>query len=67
MNALKVANNIQPQLVQTLMMGSQAVTDQTMKQVGATMESKVALQEQAATKSAAASMTGIGTKIDTVA
>ena len=67
MNALTAANNIQPQMVQTLMAGQQSATTQAMKQVGATMDAKVALQQQAAARNTAASMTGIGTKIDTVA
>lgn len=67
MNTLNTANGIQSDLVQTLFSGQKAMTDQAMKQVAVGMQAKVDLQEQETAMQAVAMMTGVGTRIDTVA
>ena len=65
--AFKTANSIPGDLVQSLMGGLTAQTDQAMKTVAVQMEAEAKLQEMSTTMEAVAMMTGIGSKIDTVA
>ena len=67
MNTLNAANSIPADLTQALLNGQKALTDQAMKQVAVGLEAQVALQQQQTTMQAVAMMTGVGTKIDTVA
>ncbi len=67
MNTLNTANNIQTDLVQTLFDGQKAMMDLAMKQTAVNMQAQVQMQQQAAALEAVAMMTGIGTRIDTVA
>lgn len=64
---LNAANNIQANLVKTLFDGQKAITDQALKEISVNMQAKVALQQQQTAMSVVAMMTGVGTKIDTVA
>jgi len=67
MSMVNTANSIQSNLVQVLFDGQKAITEQAMKQVKLGAEMQVAMQQQQTALSAVAMMTGIGSKIDTVA
>lgn len=67
MSMLKAANEINADLTQILFEGQKAITDQAMKQVAVNLQAEVQLQQQATALETVAMMTGVGTKIDTVA
>jgi hypothetical protein len=64
---LKAANSIPGDMVQTLMGGLTAQTDQAMQAVAVQMEAQAKVQEMSTAMGAVAMMTGVGTKVDTVA
>ena len=64
---LNTANSVPGDLVQTLLGGLTAQTEQAMKVAAVQMEAQVKLQEQATAMEVVAMMTGVGTKINTVA
>ena len=61
------ANSMPGDLVQTLLGGLSALPEQAMKVAAVQMEAQVKLQEQATAMGVVAMMTGVGTKINTVA
>jgi hypothetical protein len=65
--AFKAANSIPGDLVQTLMGGLTAQADQAMQAVAVQMEAQAQMQEMSTAMGAVAMMTGVGTKIDTMA
>jgi hypothetical protein len=64
---LNTANNIPGDLVQSLFGGLQALPEQALKTAAVQMEAQAKLQEQAMVMDVVAMMTGVGTKINTVA
>ncbi len=67
MSMLNTANSIPGDLTKVLFQGHQAITDQAIKQVKLGAEIKASLQQQQTALSAVAMMTGLGTKVDTMA
>jgi hypothetical protein len=61
------ANSIPGDLVKTLLGGVAAQSEQALKTAAVQMEAQAILQEQATTMAVVGMMTGIGTKINTVA
>jgi hypothetical protein len=61
------ANSLPGDLVKTLMEGVTAQTEQALKVASVQMEAQVKLQEQATAMGVVAMMTGVGTRLDTVA
>ena len=61
------ANSLPGDLVQTLLGGLTALPEQALKAAAVQMEAQVQLQEQATAMEAVALMTGVGTRINTVA
>ena len=61
------ANSLPGDLVQTLLEGVTALPEQALKTAAVQLEAQAKLQEQATALDVVALMTGVGTKIDTVA
>jgi hypothetical protein len=65
--AFNAATGIPGDLVKTLMGGMTEMPEQALKTAAVQMEAQAMLQQQAAVMDAVSMMTGVGTKIDTVA
>jgi hypothetical protein len=61
------ANGLPGDLVKTLLGGAAAQSEQALQIAAVQMEAQAKLQEQATTMAVVGMLTGIGTKIDTVA
>jgi len=61
------ANSLPGDLVKTLLGGLTDQTEQAMQTAAVQMEAQVKLQEMSTAMGAVALMTGVGTKVDTVA
>ena len=61
------ANNLPGDLVQTLLGGLTALPEQALKAAAVQMEAQAKLQEQSTALEVVALMTGVGTRINTVA
>jgi hypothetical protein len=64
---LNTANSIPGDLVKSLLGGLTALPEQAMKTAAVQMEAQTKLQEQATAMEVGAMMTGVGSRIDTVA
>ncbi len=67
MSTLNAANDVTANLAKMIYGGQQAMAEQAMKQVQAQAQMQVLAQQQQVALEAVAMMTGIGTKVDTVA
>ena len=67
MGTLNAANDIIGNLAQVIYGGQQAMTELAMKQMSVNVQAQAMLQQQQTALEAVAMMTGIGTKINTVA
>ena len=67
MGTFNTANSLPGDLAKTLLQGLTAMPEQALKVAAVQMEVQAKLQEQATALGVVAMMTGVGTKIDTVA
>ncbi|GHV56518.1 hypothetical protein FACS189460_1440 [Deltaproteobacteria bacterium] len=65
--AFNAANSIPGDLTKTLLSGLTALPQQALKATAVQMETQLQLQQQATALAAVAQMTGLGTRLDTVA